>query len=112
MVYSKQERGDKMNAKTIDTDDDLIPRDDPIYAGMQDETIDAYRSLARSWTNYERSNAWHIRICRKLGIHWATMLGLKLRVSRFKTHVKYAIHDVFFAMDRLVDRFNNWMLRR
>jgi hypothetical protein len=111
MVYSKQERGDKMNAKTIDPENDLIPRDDPIYAGMQKETIDAYQSLARSWTKYERSNAWHIRICRKFGIHWATLLGLKLRVSRAKNHVKHTIHDVFFAMDRLVDSFNNWIRR-
>jgi hypothetical protein len=111
MVGFKQERGDKMNAKTIDTEDDLIPRDDPIYAGMQDKTIDAYRRLARSWNSYERSNVWYIRICRKLGIDWITMLGFKLRISRAKTHVKNAIHDVFSVMDRLVDRINNWMLR-
>lgn len=110
MVDLKQERGDKMTTKAIDNEDGLIPRDDPIYAGMQDKTIDAYRSLARSWMRYERSTCWHIRICRKLGITWITMLGFKLRIDRMKTHLKNAIHDLCWAMDRLVDRFNNWLL--
>ena len=43
-------------------EDGLIPRDDPIYAGMSEKTIDAYQSLARSWNRYERSKKWRYSV--------------------------------------------------
>ena len=114
MIEYKQERGDAMNtAKGIQRDKDgLIPMESlPEFDMMNEATKQAYRNLAKSWVRFDNSTVWYIRLCRKVGLDWLTFSGYKLKLCRVRTHLKYAIHDALSAMDRLVGRFNKWILR-
>jgi hypothetical protein len=90
--------------------DGLIPRDKVDYGNLSEAGIQAARQLARNMVSYERSNTWYVRICKKFGVTWWHLLGIKLRISIWKNSVVEMVNGTLSSIDNGISRFNQWLL--